>query len=87
MRVTFLKLANVRTIEAAAFRFQPGVNLIVGVDGVGRTTVLDTLCVCLSAYVKQVNKPQGDSGSLVGTRSPGRKRACGTPSTEPGCKD
>ena len=56
MRVTSLKLANLRAIESAEFRFQPGFNLIVGVNGVGKTTVLDALCVCLSAYVKQANK-------------------------------
>ena len=60
MRVTFMKLANVRTIEAAAFRFRPGVNLVVGVNGVGKTTVLDALGVCFSAYVKQANKPQDE---------------------------
>ena len=59
MRITSLKLANVRTIEAAEFRFQPGFNLIVGVNGVGKTTVLDALCVCLSAYVKQANQLPG----------------------------
>ena len=56
MRVTFLTLANVRRIEAAEFRFRLGFNLIVGVNGVGKTTVLDALRVCLSAYVKQANK-------------------------------
>lgn len=61
MRVTALKLANVRTIEAAEFRFQPGVNLIVGVNGVGKTTVLDALGVCLSAYVKRANKLYGQA--------------------------
>lgn len=33
MKVTSLKLANVRTIETAEFRFQPGFNLIVGGNG------------------------------------------------------
>ena len=56
MIVTSLKLANLRAIEAAEFRFQPGFNLIVGVNGVGKTSVLDALCVCLSAFVKQANK-------------------------------
>ncbi len=55
MIVTRLKLANLRTVEAAEFRFRPGMNLIVGVNGVGKTTVLDALRVCLSAVVKQVN--------------------------------
>jgi len=56
MIVTRLKLANLRAIEAAEFRFQPGINLIVGVNGVGKTSVLDALAVCLSAVTKRVNK-------------------------------
>ncbi len=56
MRVTRLKLANVRAIKEAEFHFQPGFNLIVGVNGVGKTTVLEALGVCLSATVKQAVK-------------------------------
>jgi predicted ATP-binding protein involved in virulence len=56
MRVTALRLANLRAIEAAEFRFRPGLNLIVGVNGVGKTSMLDALCVCLSAFVKHANR-------------------------------
>jgi predicted ATP-binding protein involved in virulence len=56
MIVTRLKLANLRAIEAAEFRFQSGINLIVGVNGVGKTSVLDALSVCLSRVVKRANK-------------------------------
>lgn len=56
MRVTRLKLANLRAIEAVEFRFQPGCNLIVGVNGVGKTSVLDALAVCLSAVVKDTSR-------------------------------
>ena len=56
MIATRLKLTNLRVIEAAEFRFQPDVNLIVGVNGVGKTSVLDALRVCLSSVVKQTNK-------------------------------
>ena len=59
MRVTSLKLANLRAIEAAEFHFQPGFNLVVGVNGVGKTTVLDALAVCLSATVKRANRLRG----------------------------
>lgn len=56
MRVTALKIANLRAIETAEFRFQAGFNLIVGVNGVGKTSMLDALRVCLSAFAKQANK-------------------------------
>lgn len=56
MRVTRLKLANLRAIEAMEFGFQPGCNLIVGVNGVGKTSVLDALAVCLSAVVRDATR-------------------------------
>ena len=58
MIVTCLRLTNFRAIEAAEFRFHRGVNLIVGVNGVGKTGVLDALGVCLSAVERQVNKAE-----------------------------
>jgi predicted ATP-binding protein involved in virulence len=56
MRVTRLKIANLRAIEAAEFKFQPGFNLIVGVNGVGKTSVLDALSISLAPVVKHVNR-------------------------------
>ena len=55
MIVTGLTLANYRIIEEAEFGFRPGMNLIVGVNGVGKTSVLDGLAVCLSAVVRAAN--------------------------------
>ena len=55
MIVTSLNLANVRAIEAAEFWFRPGFNLIVGVNGVGKSSVLDSLSACVSAFVRRAN--------------------------------
>ena len=55
MRVTRLKLANVRAVEVAELYFQPGFNLVAGVNGVGKTTILDALAVCFSAIVRHAN--------------------------------
>lgn len=56
MKVTRLKATNLRAIRAAEFHFQSGFNLIVGVNGVGKTSVLDALCACLSPIVKYINR-------------------------------
>jgi len=58
MRVTSLTITNLRAIKAAEFQFQPGFNLIVGVNGVGKSSVLHALSVCLSAFVKLSNTPR-----------------------------
>ena len=55
MIVSRLKLANVRALKEAELDFRPGFNLIAGVNGVGKTSVLDALGVCLSAVVKYAN--------------------------------
>lgn len=65
MRVTRLKLANLRAIESGEFRFQAGFNLIVGVNGVGKTSVLDALSVCLAAVVKDANRLRTPVGSFA----------------------
>lgn len=59
MIVTRLKLANVRAVEAAEFSFKPGFNLIVGVNGVGKTTALESLAVSLGAISRHINKLKG----------------------------
>ena len=59
MTVTHLKLNDLRAIQTAEFRFLPGMNLIVGVNGVGKTSVLDSLRVCLSAVVNRANGRRG----------------------------
>ena len=54
MIVTELQLSNLRAIEAAEFKFRAGFNLIVGVNGVGKSTVLDALRMCLSRVLPKV---------------------------------
>lgn len=54
MHVSTLSLANVRAVANAEFQFRPGFNLIVGVNGVGKSTVLDALRVGLSGVLAAV---------------------------------
>ena len=64
MRVTALKLANFRALETAELRFQPGFNLIVGVNGVGKTSVLDSLRVCLSRILPSITESRSRAMSF-----------------------
>ncbi|MBF0214723.1 MAG: AAA family ATPase [Magnetococcales bacterium] len=51
MKITGLKVTNLRALKLAEFSFQPGMNLLVGVNGVGKTTVLEALRICLSRTI------------------------------------
>lgn len=48
MRVDELKLTNFRGLLDTEIKFQPGFNLIVGVNGAGKSSVLDALRILLS---------------------------------------
>ena len=56
MIVDTLGVTNLRAIEEAEFSFLPGFNLIVGVNGVGKTSALDALGTCLSSVLKRTNR-------------------------------
>ena len=51
MKLKSLTLANFRIFEQATFDFQPGMNLLVGINGTGKSSVLDALCMLLAACV------------------------------------
>ena len=48
MQLKHLTLTHFRAFEQAEFDFRPGLNLLVGINGVGKSTVLDALCILLS---------------------------------------
>ena len=54
MNISHLEIAGLRAFKHAEFDFRPGMNLLVGVNGVGKTTVLDGLRVCLSRVLPHI---------------------------------
>lgn len=52
MIISQLQLSHVRAIKNAQFGFREGFNLLVGVNGVGKSTVLDALRICLSRVLR-----------------------------------
>lgn len=53
MILKHLSLARVRAFEQADFDFQPGMNLLVGVNGAGKSTILDVLRMMFSYTLPQ----------------------------------
>ncbi len=64
MIVTGLHLSRLRAIETAEFTFRRGFNLVVGVNGVGKSTVLDALCVCMSRVLPKATGIRGKPRSF-----------------------
>ena len=62
MKLKRLELTNFRIFEQATFDFQPGMNLIVGINGVGKSSVLDALRLLFSEVL--VSYSGKGSGSL-----------------------
>ena len=48
MKITSLSLFNLRSFEFAEFTFNPQFNLIAGINGAGKSTVLDVIRTCAS---------------------------------------
>ena len=48
MKLKRLELTSFRIFEQATFDFQPGMNLLVGINGVGKSSVLDALRMLLA---------------------------------------
>lgn len=63
MKITRLSLDNVRAFEEGEFIFNPGFNLIIGINGAGKSTALDAIRFCgshlLSAIQRMPFRPFG----------------------------
>ncbi|MBL0047034.1 MAG: AAA family ATPase [Bacteroidetes bacterium] len=57
MKINTLELTNVRGFTHAKLEFQPGFNLIVGINGVGKTTILEALRVSMTHILKKIKSP------------------------------
>jgi predicted ATP-binding protein involved in virulence len=56
MLLKSLSLTHIRAFNHAEFTFQPGMNLIVGINGVGKSTVLDALRALLSQILPKLSQ-------------------------------
>lgn len=54
MIIKKLHITNLRAYKEAEFEFQPGMNLLVGINGVGKTTALEALQICISQILPEI---------------------------------
>ena len=64
MKVTKLNLKNFRDAQALSLELNPKLNVFVGVNGSGKSTVLDAIAIMLSWPVKRIIR-LGASGSSI----------------------
>lgn len=55
MIINQLRVTNLRAFHEAEFNFHPGMNLLVGVNGVGKSTVLDAIRILLSQMMPKIS--------------------------------
>ena len=56
MKIERLSLVNVRAFEEAEFTFNPGFNLIIGINGAGKSTALDAIRFCGSHLLSNLQR-------------------------------
>jgi len=61
MKIKTLSVTNLRAFKQADFDFKPAMNLLVGLNGLGKTTVLDALRTMLAQVLPHANEVRGDS--------------------------
>jgi predicted ATP-binding protein involved in virulence len=61
MKIHKLTVTNVRALKHETFAFKPGMNLLVGLNGLGKTTVLDALRILSAQVLPHANEIRGDS--------------------------
>jgi predicted ATP-binding protein involved in virulence len=54
MRIKKLSVTCLRGITQGDFHFNTGMNLLVGINGVGKTTILEALRICLSQVLPNI---------------------------------
>ncbi len=64
MKIKKLELHNFRSARTSTFGFTKRLNLFVGVNGSGKSTVLDALSICLSWLIKRIERENG-RGSYI----------------------
>ncbi len=70
MWIKSLELTNYRRFDRLTIDFQPGLNVLVGTNGSGKTSILDALAACMGAYLSRLPGIYGINPTLSDLRVP-----------------
>ena len=56
MYIKNIKLHNFRGIKDLSINFDKNINVIVGVNGIGKTSILDACAIVLSDFIRKITK-------------------------------
>lgn len=64
MKIKSIHIQNFRSAKDLKIDFDENLNVLVGVNGAGKTTILETLTLCLSWLIKRIQR-QNSSGLMI----------------------
>lgn len=67
MHLTHLELKNFRGASSFALDFDPRLNVLVGMNGAGKSSVLDAVAIMLSWITNRIKSPRGSGRPIVET--------------------
>lgn len=66
MKIEKIDIENFRGIESLSLDFQSNVNVIAGVNGCGKSSILDCVAVLLSRFTSRIKSEHGAGGRFFG---------------------
>ncbi|MCI9845919.1 AAA family ATPase [Flavobacterium pectinovorum] len=64
MKIKSIHIQNFRSAKDLKIDFDDSLNVLVGVNGAGKTTILETLTLCMSWLIKRIQR-QNSSGLMI----------------------
>ena len=64
MKIKSIHIENFRSAKDLNIQFEDTLNVLVGVNGAGKTTILETLTLCMSWLIKRIQR-QNSSGLII----------------------